>query len=65
MIAWLGKKSASIRYNIATKTDERVHFMNEIIRGIQVIKMFTWEKSFGIFVSELRKYNIISQLYLS
>lgn len=52
---WLGKKSASIRMSTAERTDERVHFMSEIIRGIQVIKMYTWEQSFGALIEQLRK----------
>ena len=32
--------------------------MNEIINGMKVIKMFTWEKPFGRLVHEARKEEI-------
>ena len=36
--------------------DERVKVMNEIIAGMRVIKMYTWEDSFSKWIGQIRKY---------
>lgn len=51
---YLAQKAAQFRLKIARKTDDRVRLMNEIIQGIQVIKMYTWERPFGKMVELAR-----------
>lgn len=54
-VAWIGKKSAELRLKNIERTDFRVNIMNEILLGIQVIKMYAWEKSFAKLVNQIRR----------
>ncbi|XP_072383363.1 ATP-binding cassette sub-family C member 4-like isoform X2 [Diabrotica undecimpunctata] len=58
MQAYIGKLSAKYRRMIAGKTDERIRLMNEVIGGIQVIKMYAWEIPFTKLISLARKAEI-------
>jgi ATP-binding cassette subfamily C (CFTR/MRP) protein 4 len=51
----LGKRVSTLRMRTAKRTDGRVKFMNEIIVGMQVIKMYAWEKPFAHLVSLARR----------
>lgn len=53
--AWVGRRAATLRLKTAKRTDYRVKIMNEIIQGIQVIKMYAWENSFAAMVDRIRK----------
>ncbi|RZC37765.1 ABC tran and/or MMR HSR1 domain containing protein [Asbolus verrucosus] len=55
---YLSKLQGIYRMKIAQKTDNRVRLMNEITSGIQVIKMYAWEKPFEKVVALARKYEI-------
>lgn len=46
------------RMRIAKRTDDRVSIMNELIQGIQVIKMYAWETPFRNVVKLARKKEV-------
>ncbi|KAL1501385.1 hypothetical protein ABEB36_006713 [Hypothenemus hampei] len=52
---YMGKLSAIYRKATALKTDERVRLMDEIVSGVQVIKMYAWEKPFAKLIHFARK----------
>lgn len=43
---------------MAQRTDRRVSIMNELIQGIQVIKMYAWEIPFRNVVKLARKKEV-------
>ena len=51
----MGKSFQSVRRKTAQLTDNRIRIMNEIITGMRVIKMYTWEKPFAQLVALARK----------
>ncbi|XP_011309864.1 probable multidrug resistance-associated protein lethal(2)03659 [Fopius arisanus] len=56
--SYTGKLSAKFRLETTVKTDERVRVMNEIISGVQVIKMYAWEKPFCQKIAQIRKLEL-------
>ncbi|XP_077301224.1 putative multidrug resistance-associated protein lethal(2)03659 [Arctopsyche grandis] len=53
--AWLGRMSADLQRQTAFITDSRIKMMNEVIQGIQVIKMYAWEHCFKKMIALTRK----------
>ncbi|CAH1997771.1 unnamed protein product [Acanthoscelides obtectus] len=52
---YLAKRNSVLRLKTALRTDERVRLMNEILSGMQVIKMYCWEKPFADVVAFARR----------
>uniref|UniRef100_A0A336LRH9 CSON001220 protein n=1 Tax=Culicoides sonorensis TaxID=179676 RepID=A0A336LRH9_CULSO len=61
----LSRLSSVLRMKVAKRTDNRVGIMNEIIQGIQVIKMYAWETAFEKVVAMARKKEITQIRYAS
>ncbi|XP_046432670.1 ATP-binding cassette sub-family C member 4-like [Neodiprion fabricii] len=55
---YVGRLTAKLRSKIAVKTDERVQLMGELISGIEVVKMYAWEKPFEQEVSKIRSLEV-------
>ncbi|CAG9809558.1 unnamed protein product [Chironomus riparius] len=56
--SWTGKLASKFRLQTAIRTDERVRLMDEIVNGIQVIKLYAWEKSFKKLIALARKMEL-------
>ncbi|CAG4922635.1 unnamed protein product [Colias eurytheme] len=56
--AYLSNLQGTLRGKIAKRTDERVKVMSELVNGVQVIKMYAWEKPFEKLVDRLRKLEV-------
>ncbi|XP_073845417.1 probable multidrug resistance-associated protein lethal(2)03659 [Musca autumnalis] len=62
---YMGKKTSVLRLRTALCTDERVRLMNEILSGIQVIKMYAWEIPFGKMVDYARRKEMKAIRYVN
>ncbi|KAJ3652232.1 hypothetical protein Zmor_018213 [Zophobas morio] len=51
-------KISKSRLKVAEKTDYRIRLMNDIICGIEAIKMYTWEKPFAKLVEIARRLEL-------
>ncbi|XP_046989232.1 ATP-binding cassette sub-family C member 4-like isoform X1 [Schistocerca americana] len=56
--AYLGTLQSKYRSQTALKTDKRVRLTDEIISGMQVIKMYAWEKPFAKLIELARKLEL-------
>lgn len=56
--AIMGKWFGTIREETATRTDERIRLMNEIVPAMRVIKMYAWEHSFAKLVDIARRHEV-------
>ncbi|XP_055676629.1 probable multidrug resistance-associated protein lethal(2)03659 [Lutzomyia longipalpis] len=56
--SFTGRLASKYRLQTALKTDERVRFIDEVISGVQVIKMYAWEKPISSIISTARRYEL-------
>ncbi|XP_076227568.1 putative multidrug resistance-associated protein lethal(2)03659 isoform X2 [Nomia melanderi] len=70
---YFGRKVLRLTDGSAKKTDDRLSLMNQIIAGVEVIKMYVWEVPYSLLVEKARrkevdvikKYSIIEQFGLT
>lgn len=55
LLVTMGKLTAKYRYRVVKQTDARIRILNEIIQGIQTIKMYAWEQPFIKMINGIRK----------
>ncbi|CAD6203315.1 GSCOCT00009756001.2-RA-CDS [Cotesia congregata] len=64
MQSYVGMVTGKLRDVTAKLTDRRVQLMSELIAGIQVVKMYAWERPFNKIVTQTRS-NEIKQILRS
>ncbi|KAL3285857.1 hypothetical protein HHI36_000377 [Cryptolaemus montrouzieri] len=52
--SYVAKVAGLYRTKIGKKTDKRLKIMEELLTGIQVIKMYAWERTFSKFIESCR-----------
>ncbi|XP_023228994.1 multidrug resistance-associated protein 4-like [Centruroides sculpturatus] len=63
----LGKLYSKLRLKTVKLGDERLNLLNEMIAGMRLIKMFTWEKPYASLIENTRKKevrNVKASLYI-
>ncbi|KAI1287364.1 ATP-binding cassette sub-family C member 4 [Halotydeus destructor] len=58
--AGMGKLFAIFRRRTAACSDKRIRLMNEIISGMRVIKMYSWEEAFAKIIGDMRRSEVRS-----
>lgn len=53
--SFVGRIFLMVRTKVAVLSDNRIRIINEIIKGMRVIKMYAWEKHFAKLISEARR----------
>ena len=50
----LGFIFGRFRYNMSVTADKRIRLMDQVIRGMRVVKFYVWEKPFVRYISNIR-----------
>ncbi|XP_035673618.1 multidrug resistance-associated protein 4-like isoform X1 [Branchiostoma floridae] len=54
----MGKLFGKYRSQTASRTDDRVRLMSEVLAAMRVIRMYAWEKPFGAVITKLRRREV-------
>ena len=46
------------RYNMSITADKRIRLMDQLIRGMRVIKFYVWEDPFVLYISKIRRKEV-------
>lgn len=55
---FIAKLTSKFRAETAIRTDQCIRLIDEIVSGVQVIKMYAWEKPFAKIVSAVRELEL-------
>jgi len=66
-LACLGRVAGLLRAGVAKKTDARLKHMSDLLHGILLIKISTWENTIADLIGKARKYanSKLHTIYLS
>ncbi len=52
----MGRLFGKYRSDISVKTDTRLRYIGQVLKGISAIKMYAWETAFAAKVDQSRRY---------
>ncbi|BES88766.1 Multidrug resistance-associated protein [Nesidiocoris tenuis] len=57
---YTARLTSTFRRKIARETDQRIRLTDEVLAGIQVIKLYAWEKPFAKLLEKARRITVVA-----